>query len=142
MTTEVEPTATFGDRLTFALRQAALLAIALFVAGAVTERLRPEVGFARGIADTPFLWAIVIWVVLLVFHAAAFTTSHMADLEGRPLIAALIIGAVITLIGVVSLEEGSAARRFVFVLANGVGAGLFWWAVIGLGYLIVRRLRV
>ena len=39
-------------------------------------------------------------------------------------------------------QTSDKPRRFVFVLANGVGAVLFWWGLIGLGYLIVRRLRV
>lgn len=49
-----------NGRIVFALRQAALLAVALLVAGLVTERLRPDEALDRGITSTPYLWAVVL----------------------------------------------------------------------------------
>ena len=130
-----------GERVTFALRQSGLLGLALLVAGQVTVRLRPDETVDRGFVDTPFLWAIVVWLAVLLFHAFAFERSQMRELEGRPLMASLAIGAMVAAIGLASLDGGSAGRRFVYVLANSVGAVMFWWGLIGLGFLVVRRIR-
>ena len=53
-----------NGRIVFALRQAALLAVALLVAGLVTERLRPDEALDRGITSTPYLWAVVLWLIV------------------------------------------------------------------------------
>lgn len=131
-------TAPTGDRVVFALRQAALLGAALLLAGLVTERLRPDAVLDRGMASTPFLLAIVVWVAVLLLHAVAFEEPEMRSLEETPLYAAVIIGAVIFVTGMISLDGGSAGRRFVYVFANSVGAVMFWWAVLSMGYLLTR----
>lgn len=130
-----------SDRITFALRQAALMGLALLVAGLVTERLHPVEGVSRGIVTTIFLWAIVVWVALLLFHASAFTRSRIRGLEAWPLYGALGIGAVSFLIGLFALDGGNAARRIAFLFATALGTVMFWWAVLGLGYLVAERLR-
>ena len=125
----------------FALRQASLLGVALLVAGLVTERLRPDQALDRDIASAPFLWAIVVWLGVLLFGALAFDQPPTRLLEGKPLVGAAIIGAVVFVVGLVSLDDGSFGRRLVYVLANSLGAVMFWWAVLAFGYLLVERLR-
>ncbi len=129
-----------GDRLLFAMRQAALMAFALLVAGLVTERLRPDETLDRGIVSTPFLWAIVVWLVVLVFNAVAFEQTQMRALENLPLYAAATIGALVFLIGLAGYDAGSFGHRLVYVFANSVGAVMFWWAIISLGFLVTHRL--
>jgi predicted neutral ceramidase superfamily lipid hydrolase len=130
--------APMGDRIVFGLRQAALLGVALLIAGLVTERLRPDAVLDRGLASTPFLVAIVVWFVVLLLHAVAFDQSQMRSLEAKPLYAAAFIGAFVFLTGVISLDSGQAGRRFIYVFANSVGAIMFWWGVISMGYLLTR----
>ncbi len=127
-----------GDRVVFALRQAALLGVALLVAGLVTERLRPDAVLDRGMASTPFLLAILVWVAVLLLHAITFEESQMRSLEQTPLYVAAIIGAFIFVTGMISLDGGSAGRRFVYVFANSVGALMFWWGALSMGYLLTR----
>jgi hypothetical protein len=130
-----------AERIVFALRQAALLGVALLVAGLVTERLRPDQMLDRGIASTPFLWAIVLWFAALLFNAIAFDQPHTRALEGTPLFAAAGIGAVVFLTGLITLDGGTFGRRFGYLFATSLGAIMFWWAVISLGFLVTQRLR-
>lgn len=130
-----------ATRLIFALRQAALLGVALLVAGLVTERLRPDESLDRGIASTPFLWAIVLWAIVLLFSAIAFDEPQTHQLEGTPLYGAAGIGAVVFLTGLVALDDGSFGRRLVYLFATSLGAIMFWWAVISLVFLLAHRLR-
>lgn len=125
-----------------ALRQAGLMAVALLVGGMVTERLRPEDALDRGIASTPFLWAIVVWAVVLVLDVVAFEESQMPSLERMPLYASVGIGALTFVVGLVSYDAGSFGRRVVYLFANSLGAAVFWWAVIGLAVLSARRLAL
>ncbi len=130
-----------GATSAFALRQGALIALALLVGGLVTERLRPDEALDRGIVATPFLWAIVVWCVVLAVNELAFDDSQMRSLERTPLIAASAIGAIVLLIGLISYDQGAFGRRLVYLLANSLGAVMFWWAIISLGSLVVRRLN-
>lgn len=124
----------------FALRQAALMAVALVMGGLVTERLRPDEAIDRGFTATPFLWAIVVWVVVLVFDLVAFDESQMRSLERTPLFAAVGIGVVVLLVGLVSYDAGSFGRRIVYLFATSLGAVMFWWGIISLAVLLTRRL--
>jgi hypothetical protein len=137
----VPPVAPLAERIIFALRQAALLGVALLVAGLVTERLRPDQVLDRGIASTPFLWAIVLWLAALLFNAIAFERPQTRALEGLPLFAASGAGAVVFLAGLITLDGGSFGRRFIYLFATGLGAIMFWWAVLSLGFLVTQRLR-
>lgn len=130
-----------AERIVFALRQAALLGVALLVAGLVTERLRPDQVLDRGIASTPFLWAIVLWFAALLFNAIAFEQPRTRALEGLPLFAAAGVGAVVFLTGLITLDGGTFGRRFVYLFATSLGAIMFWWAVISLGFLVTQRIR-
>lgn len=132
---------TVGDRIVFAVRQGALLGVALLVAGLVTERLRPEETLDRGIASTPFLWAIVLWFAVLLFAAVAFNEPQTRALEGPPLYVAAGIGGIVFLTGLVALGDGAFARRLAYLLATSLGAVMFWWAILSLGVLVTRRLR-
>ena len=133
--------ATTGDRIVFALRQSALLGIALLVAGLVTERLRPDEALDRGMSSTPFLWAVVVWFVVLLFSAVSFDEPQTHVLEGIPFYAAAGIGALVFLTGLVTLDDGTFGRRLAYLFATSLGVIMFWWAMIGLGFLITRRLR-
>ncbi len=133
--------ATVGERIVFALRQAGLLGIALLVAGLVTERLRPDEALDRGIASTPFLWAIVLWLAVLLFHAVAFEDAQTRALEGMPLYAAAGVGAALFLTGLVKLDDGSIGRRLVYLFATSLGAIMFWWAIFSFALLVTQRLR-
>ena len=139
-TSEAATVTPVNERIVFALRQAALLAVALLVAGFVTERLRPEEALDRGIASTPYLWAIVVWLIVLLVNALAFDSSQTRAIERIPLYIATVIGAVIFLTGLVSLDAGAFGRRFVYLFATSLGAIMFWWAVCSLGYLLTRRI--
>ncbi len=130
-----------AERIVFALRQAALLGVALLVAGLVTERLRPDQVLDRGIASTPFLWAIVLWFAALLFNAIAFEQPRTRALEGLPLYAAVGVGAAVFLTGLITLDGGTFWRRFVYLFATSLGAIMFWWAVISLGFLVTQRIR-
>jgi hypothetical protein len=131
-----------GERVVYALRQAALLAVALLVAGLVTQRLRPPEALDRGFVSTPFLWAIVLWLVVLLINAVAFHESEMRTLERVPLLAALAIGAVVFISGLIGFGDGAVSRRVIYLFANSVGAIMFWWALISVGVLVVRRLSM
>lgn len=137
-TPQVPTTMPVNERIVFALRQAAFLAVALLVAGLVTERLRPAETLDRGIASTPYLWAVVFWLVVLLVNALAFESSQTRLLEGTPLLAATAIGAFLFVTGLVSLDAGAFGRRFVYLFATSLGAVMFWWAAISLGYLVGR----
>ena len=130
-----------ADRIVFALRQAGLLGVALLVAGTVTERLRPDQSLDRGIASTAFLWAIVLWLCVLLFNAIAFDQSRSRTHEGIALYVATGIGVLVFFTGLVTLNDGSAGRRFVYLLATSLGAIMFWWAMISLGFLVTKHLR-
>lgn len=130
-----------SERIAFALRQAAILGIALLVAGLVTERLRPDETLDRGIASTGFLWAIVVWLAVLLFSSSAFEEPQTQLIDARPLLGALAIGALMFLTGLISLDDGSFGRRLVYLVATSLGVVMFWWAIISLGVLIARRLR-
>lgn len=130
-----------ADRIVFALRQAGLLGVALLVAGTVTERLRPDQSLDRGIASTAFLWAIVLWLCVLLFNAIAFDQSRSHTHEGIALYVATGIGVLVFFTGLVTLNDGSAGRRFVYLLATSLGAIMFWWAMISLGFLVTKHLR-
>lgn len=126
-------------RVIFALRQAALLAVALLVAGLVTQRLEPVDVASRGFVSTPFLWAIVLWFAVLMFHAVAFEDSQMSQLEGWPLLGGLGIGMLVFVFGLIALDSGSALRRIIFLFANSLGAVMFWWAILSLISLSIQR---
>jgi hypothetical protein len=130
-----------ADRIVFALRQAGLLGVALLVAGTVTERLRPDQSLDRGIASTAFLWAIVLWLCVLLFNAIAFDQPRSHTHEGIALCVATGIGVLVFFTGLVTLNDGSAGRRFVYLLATSLGAIMFWWAMISLGFLVTKHLR-
>jgi hypothetical protein len=139
-----------ADRIVFALRQAGLLGVALLVAGTVTERLRPDQSLDRGIASTAFLWAIVLWLCVLLFNAIAFDQLFNAIAfdqprshthEGIALYVATGIGVLVFFTGLVTLNDGSAGRRFVYLLATSLGTIMFWWAMISLGFLVTKHLR-
>jgi len=131
---------TLNQRLLQALRQAGLVAIALLIAGLVTERLRPDELLDRGIASTTFLWAIVAWLGVLLFNAIAFERPQIGVLEGKPLIGALTIGALVFIVGLVSLQEGSFGRRVIYLFANSLGAVMFWWALLSMTALAMLRM--
>lgn len=139
---EAAPPVPIGDRLTSAVQLGALMTVALFIMGQLAERLRPEEHLDRGIVDTPFLWAIVIWIVTLLFHALAFEESQIRHIEREPLMAGLAVGGLLLVVGLFSTEGASFTDRFYFVFANALGAVLFWWAMFSLGSLILRRVRI
>lgn len=134
-------TEALSARGAIALRQVGLLALALFVAGRVTERLRPIEAVDRGIASTPFLWAIVVWAVVLLVNAAAFDSSQVSTLEGTPLYCGLIAGAAIFIFGLVDFDVGAFGRRAIYLFANAMGAVMFWWGICSLGALVARAVR-
>lgn len=116
------------------------MAVALLVGGVVTERLQPEQVLDRDFVATPFLWAIVVWCVVLGFNALAFERSQMRSLERVPLFVAVGIGALVFVIGLIGYDGGSLGRRIAYLFSNSLGAVMFWWAVIGFGALLARRL--
>lgn len=128
------------DRLTIGLRQGGVMAVALLIAGQLAERLRPPDALDRGIIDTPFLWAIVIWAVTLVFHAFAFERSVLRQLERHPLVGGAVAGGLVFVIGLIGVSGVSFGRRALYAFANSLGAVLFWWGVFSLGYLVIARL--
>lgn len=128
------PVASRSDRLQFALRQAGLVTLALLVAGVVAERLRPDDVADRGFVTAIFWGAIAIWVLVLLLNAG-FERSQMRALEGPPLYAAGAIGLVAAVIGVI--QVGGSAILYVFAAA--LGTAMFWWGLLGLGLLLVRR---
>lgn len=128
-----------SDRLAFAVRQIALVAVALFVLSAMTSGIRPAEAADRDIVTSPFRWTIVVWAVLLLFNAIGSERSQMRQIEGRPLLAALAIGVATFLVGVATFDAGSTGDRLLFLILNSVGVALFWWALIGLGYLMWNR---
>lgn len=130
-----------NERIIFACRQAAIVGVPLLFASAVTERLRPDEALERNVISTPFLWAIVIWLIALLFHAAAFEQSQVRDLEREPMIAAAVIAAVLFFTGLVTFDAGDGLRRILYLAANSLGAMAFWWGLISLGLLVVKRLR-
>lgn len=136
----VRPRTRSQEDIVFAVRQGALMAVALLVGSLVTDRLRPEETLDRGITAAPFLWAIVVWIVVLIVNLVAFDESQMRSLERTPLYTAVGIGALTFLIGLVSYDAGSFGRRLVYLFANTLGAVVFWWGIISLGVLIARRL--
>lgn len=125
-----------SERLQFALRQAGLVTVALLVAGLVAARLRPDDVADRGFVSAIFLWAIVVWLIVLLANAAWFGRSHVRDLEGPPLIAAAVIGVVVLLTGL--LRIGGSAILYLF--ATALGTAMFWWGLLSLGLLLVSRL--
>jgi len=129
------------QRIVFALRQCAFVAVALLIVGLVAARLRPAEALERGIVSTPFLWAIVVWTIVLFVNALAFDQSRMRELEQGPLYVSLILGAAVFAIGLVGFDQGDASRRMAYLLANSLGAVMFWWGLLSLGYLIASRLR-
>ena len=124
-----------------ALRQWALMAIALLILSQLAERVRPALAVPRSIAATPFLWAIVVWSVVLAFHVVAFETSQMRDLERLPLFVGAGVGVAVGLLTIVGVDGVSASSRFSFAMVNGFGAALFWWGAASLALLVLRRLR-
>jgi len=122
------------------MRQGAFLAVALLIAGRVAERLRPVELLDRGIASTPFLWAIVAWMVVLVLNTVAFDNSQMRELERTPLIAALVVGGLVFVTGVVGVDA-DFGRRLIYSLANALGAVLFWWGIFSIATLLKLRLE-
>lgn len=131
-------TAALGDRIDHALRQGALMAVALLVAAQVTERLRPDELPDRGILDTPFLWAIVTWVAVLLFHAVAFEQSQIRSIEREPLTVAGAVAGLHLVVGIITLDGGSFGRRLVYLASNSLGALVFWWAVFSFAALLLR----
>lgn len=124
-----------SERVQFALRQVGLVTLALVVAGSVAERLRPDTIADRGFASTIYWWAIVVWIVVLLVNATAFERSQMKVLEGPPLIAAVAIGVLSLVTGLIRLEVGA----FVYLLATALGTIMFWWGLLGLALLLIRR---
>lgn len=116
------------------------MTVALLVGGLVTQRLQPDQVLDRDFVATPFLWAIVLWCAVLAFNALAFERSQMRSLERAPLLAAAGIGALVFVVGLIGYDDGSFGRRVVYLFSNSLGAVMFWWAVIGLGVLVTRRL--
>ena len=136
---ETQPQSGRQGRLIFALRQGVLLAVALLVAGLVTQRLEPVGTASRGFVSTPFLWAIVLWFAVLLFHAIAFEDSQMSQLEGWPLLGGLGIGLLVFVFGLIALDSGTLVRRVIFLFANSLGAVMFWWAILSLVSLSIQR---
>lgn len=129
------------QRSLLALRQTGVLAVALVVAGLVTERLRPVEAVDRGIASTPFFWAIVVWAVVLLINAVVFDASQISVLEGSPLYGGLIAGGVMFVFGLVGFDAGDFGRRVIYLFANAMGAVMFWWGICSLGVLVARAVR-
>ena len=135
------PIRPLNERLVFALRQAAAIAVALLVAGLVTARMRPDEVLERGGATTPFLWAIVVWLAVLIFGAVAFDRPQTDAIDTQPLYGGMIAGAIVFVVGAVSIDGGTASRRILYAFANALGAVMFWWGLFSLAYLIVRSVR-
>ena len=123
-------------RVALALRQGAVLAGCLIVGGAAVDRLRPDEAAARDIVTTPFLWGAVLSVAVLLLHAVAFEESQMRRLEREPLVLGGVAAAVTLLVGLVSFDAGSTGSRIVYLVANAVGALVFWWAIFSLAWLL------
>ena len=132
--------ASLNDRLLLALRQSALIGISLLVAGFVTERLRPDEVLDRGIASTPFLWAIVGWIAVLVLNALAFERSQIGVLETKPLLGAVAVGAVVFIVGLVNPQGSNFGGRVLYLFANSIGAVMFWWALFSIAALAMARI--
>lgn len=141
-TDATEPHATrVGDRLTFALRQFAIAAVVLLVLGALTEASRPDDAVARDIVESPFRWAIVAWLALLVLNAVAFERSQMRRLQGTPLALSIALGVCVMVVGLVAFDGGTASDRFLFLFLGSIGATTFWWPVFGLASLLWRLVK-
>lgn len=125
-----------SGHVAFALRRGAVVAAVLIVAGGVVERLRPDEAGDRGFLSTPFWWAAIVWCALLLLDATAHERSELRRIEGTPLVLATFMGVAVFVVGVISFDGGSTLDRTVYLAANGVGAAAFWWAVIGLVWLI------
>jgi hypothetical protein len=134
-----EPVYPLGERLTYALRQSAIMAAVLFVLGRLTNASRPLEAGSRDIVTAPFMWAIVAWIVLLFLHAIAFERSEMRRLEAMPLLGAVGVAMIAFVIGASLYDAGSTGERLVFLVLNSVGVALFWWAVISIGALLWIR---
>lgn len=130
-----------GERLGLAARQGALVAVSLIVGGAVVDRLRPDEATARDVFATPFLWAAILWLAVLVLHAVAFERSQIRHLDREPLMFAGAMGLFVFIVGVASFDAGDAGRRLLYLAANAIGAIVFWWAVASLVYLVVQIVR-
>ena len=128
-----------SERLTFAGRQAAIMAVALLILSSVTEASRPSEAADRDLVTSPFLWSIVLWMALLLFNALAFERSQMRELEGVPSLVSLALGVAFFAVGAAVFDAGSTADRMRYLALNSIGVVLFWWALIGLGYLMWRR---
>ena len=117
------------------------MAVALLVLSSMTESSRPSEAADRDLVTSPLLWSIVVWLALLLFNALAFDRSQMRRLEGVPSVVALILGVVVFGVGAATFDDGSTGDRFRYLALSSIGVVLFWWALIGLGYLIWRRVR-
>lgn len=42
-------------------------------------------------------------------------------------------------VGLIGFNDGSFAQRIVYVIANALGAFIFWWAIFALLWLLVRE---
>lgn len=129
------------ERIMFALRQAAILAVCLIVGGLLVDRLRPDEATARDIFTTPFLWAAALWAIVLVFHAIAFERPVSRRLEREPLFIAGAIGVVIFVVGVARFTSGPTGRRIMYLATNAIGSVLFWWAITSLIALLILVVR-
>lgn len=132
---------TARSRLGTALRQAAVIAIVLIVAGGLIDRLRPEEASNRSFGSTPLRWAAVLWIVVLLVDAIGFEPSQLRRLERVPLGLATAIGAAVLVIGLATFDGGSTIRRLVYLVANAAGAVAFWWAILALLWLLVATDR-
>ena len=125
-----------GARVTFALRRAGVVGLSLVVVGSIVDRVRPEEITDRGFIATPFWWAAVVWAAVFVLDAAAFERSQLGRLEGVPLALGLGIGLAVLGTGIITVTDGSALQRLAYLVGNAAGAAAFWWAAIGLVWLL------
>ena len=70
-----------------------------------------------------------------------FEQSEIGGLEGWPLLGALGVGALLFVIGLISLDGGSFGRRLAYLFLSSLGSIMFWWATLSLAYLVTRRVR-
>lgn len=122
-----------AERVQFALRQAGLVTVALLVAAVVTERLRPDHVPDRGLVSAIFWGAIVVWVLALLVDAG-FERSQMRALQGLPLQVAGAIDVLAVILGMALIDNAIA-----YVFATALGTAMFWWGLLGLALLVVRR---